>query len=59
MSGRLFSEPFNKIHTDFALDQQTIGKWLFWFILVIGFLVWAFIKLEKVKNSRQVYSCPY
>jgi len=31
ISGRLFSEPFNKIHAGFALDQPTIGKWLFWF----------------------------
>lgn len=31
MSGRLFSERFNTVHAGFALDQPTIGKWLFWF----------------------------
>ena len=31
ISGKLFSEPFNKIHAGIALDQPTIGKWLFWF----------------------------
>ncbi len=30
-SGRLFSERFNIIHAGAALDQPTIGKWLFWF----------------------------
>jgi len=31
ISGKLFSEPFNRIHAGIALDQPTIGKWLFWF----------------------------
>lgn len=31
VSGKLFSEKFNIVHAGFALDQPTIGKWLFWF----------------------------
>ena len=31
LSGRVFSEPFNIVHAGFAMDQPTIGKWLFWF----------------------------
>lgn len=49
ISGRLFLESFNRIHAGFALDQPTIGKWLFWFI----FLVWAFIKPKESKNAQQ------
>jgi len=30
-SGRLFSDPFDIGHAGFAMDQPTIGKWLFWF----------------------------
>ncbi len=31
LTGRLFTERFDIIHAGFALDQPTIGKWLFWF----------------------------
>ncbi len=33
-SGRLLSEPFNICHAGFAMDQPTIGKWLFWFTTI-------------------------
>jgi hypothetical protein len=36
LSGKLFAEPFNTIHAGFALDQPTIGKWLFWFSVMAG-----------------------
>lgn len=32
--GKVFSEPFNIIHAGSALDQPTIGKWLFWFTVM-------------------------
>jgi hypothetical protein len=31
LSGRLFSDRFDVAHAGFAMDQPTIGKWLFWF----------------------------
>jgi hypothetical protein len=34
LSGRLFTEPFNRIHAGSALDQPTIGKWLLWFTVM-------------------------
>lgn len=34
--GKLFSEPFNTVHAGMALDQPTIGKWLFWFCFMAG-----------------------
>jgi hypothetical protein len=33
-SGKLFTEPFNIMHAGLALDQPTIGKWLFWFAVM-------------------------
>lgn len=30
-SGSVFTENFNIIHAGWAMDQPTIGKWLFWF----------------------------
>lgn len=33
-SGRLFSDPFDTCHSGFAMDQPTIGKWLFWFTAI-------------------------
>ena len=31
LSGEAFSKPFDIGHAGFAMDQPTIGKWLFWF----------------------------
>jgi hypothetical protein len=31
LSGKLFAEPFDRVHAGMALDQPTIGKWLLWF----------------------------
>lgn len=36
LRGKLFTEPFNIVHAGFALDQPTIGKWLFWFTVMTG-----------------------
>lgn len=30
-AGKLFSESFDTLHAGMAMDQPTIGKWLFWF----------------------------
>lgn len=34
LSGKLASEPFDRIHAGFVLDKPTIGKWLFWFTIL-------------------------
>jgi hypothetical protein len=34
--GPLFSAPFDIVHAGSALDQPTIGKWLFWFTVMAG-----------------------
>ena len=34
LKGKLFSEKFDIIHAGSALDQPTIGKWLFWFTVL-------------------------
>ena len=36
ISGKLFSEQFDRIHAGFAMDQPTIGKYLFWFSFMTG-----------------------
>jgi hypothetical protein len=42
LSGKLISEPFNIVHAGFALDQPTIGKWLFWFsVMAVSSLPYA------------------
>ena len=35
ISGKLFSEKFDICHAGFCLDQPTIGKWLFWFSVMM------------------------
>lgn len=35
LDGRAFREPFNIVHAGFAMDQPTIGKWLFWFSVMV------------------------
>lgn len=38
-SGKLFTERFDTVHAGGALDQPTIGKWLFWFSVLIALTV--------------------
>jgi len=37
LSGKLFTERFDIVHAGSALDQPTIGKWLFWFSVLVIF----------------------
>lgn len=53
ISGRLFSEPFNKIHAGFAMDRPTIGKWLFWFtFMTVSSLPYAIV-VRWLGNRRK------
>jgi hypothetical protein len=52
LSGKLFSDPFNRIHAGSALDQPTIGKWLFWFtVMTLSSLPYA-AAVRCVSNRR-------
>jgi hypothetical protein len=60
-SGRLFTEPFNTIHAGFAMDQPTIGKWLFWFTVMalsslpyVALLGW--LANRKAKTGRVAFA---
>jgi len=39
LRGKLFAERFDTVHAGSALDQPTIGKWLFWFSVMVIFAV--------------------
>jgi hypothetical protein len=39
LSGRLFAEPWNRVHAGFCLDQPTIGKWYFWFTVLAALIL--------------------
>ena len=42
LSGRIFTEQFQWVHAGSAMDQPTIGKWLFWFtVMTASYLVWS------------------
>jgi hypothetical protein len=52
-SGRIFSERFDIIHAGSALDQPTIGKWLFWFS-VMALLSLPYINIiRRFSNTKQ------
>jgi hypothetical protein len=60
ISGKVFTEPFDNVHAGSAMDQPTIGKWLFWFtfmtvtslpyVAIVGWLA-----DRRKKSGRIVY----
>lgn len=57
ISGRIFSEPFDIIHAGFAMDQPTIGKWLFWFtfMMITSLPYSAAVRWLCDRSKRSVY----
>ena len=57
MSGRLFSERFDIGHAGCAMDQPTIGKWLFWFtVMSVSSLSYAsVVRWVSDRTSRGGY----
>jgi hypothetical protein len=48
LSGKLFTDKFDIGHAGSALDQPTIGKWLFWFTLM------TILSLPYIANVRRI-----
>lgn len=51
LSGRIFSDGWDRIHAGFTLDQPTIGKWYFWFTVFT--VVW----LSYMALVRRICVC--
>lgn len=51
LSGRLFTECFDIIHAGSALDQPTIGKWMFWFT-VLASLTAPYVAIVRRITNR-------
>jgi len=52
LSGKLFTEPFNRIHAGMALDQPTIGKWLLWFSFLTALSVPIILLVRWLSDRR-------
>jgi hypothetical protein len=54
LSGRIFSDSWNRIHVGFTLDQPTIGKWYFWFSVFTIFSLpyMAVVRRFCVRHSK-------
>lgn len=52
LDGRAFREPFDIVHAGFAMDQPTIGKWLFWFSVMVWSSVPYAVLLAWLGNRR-------
>ena len=48
LSGKLFTDKFDIRHAGSALDQPTIGKWLFWFTFM------AVLSLPYIATVRRI-----
>jgi hypothetical protein len=52
LKGKLFTEPFNIVHAGFCLDQPTIGKWLFWFVVMTFIAIPVMLLARWLGNRR-------
>ncbi len=57
LSGRIFTEQFQWVHAGSAIDQPTIGKWLFWFtVMTASYLAWSLpLRYAANRSSRGGY----
>ncbi|HPB32659.1 MAG TPA: hypothetical protein PLB62_14505 [Candidatus Sumerlaeota bacterium] len=60
LSGRIFTDAFDRGHAGFAMDQPTIGKWLFWFtFMTLSSLPYAavvqWLSNRKTRSGYRVF----
>jgi hypothetical protein len=56
LSGRLFADPWDRIHVGTTLDQPTIGKWYFWFsVLTVIILSYSAMVRRFCVKTRLEY----
>lgn len=57
VSGKVFADQFDIVHAGFTLDQPTIGKWLFWFSVMMFMLLpyMAAVRWVIDRRNRAAY----